>query len=308
MEISIIIPVKNGERYLRQCLDSVFEQSFDKDYEVIVGVDPSEDKTLEILDEYKKKHSNLVVENRRGLGVAVNRFDSLKIAKGKYICFLDADDYYHKDFLKVMYEEVNKGYDIVNSSFFIDRDGKIKKNGFVKAKEMNSVEACNAILKDSYFRSFLWNKIFRKELFDNDKCPRNWPKGHIFEDLGIVYFLAMHSKKVKSIKTPLYFYRDNRESLTKVENKDRFKMHLNVFAYVRHLTDENKNKLYLKGYRRYFFRSKMSLWYDGYSTRHVLGHGGLKELKLHKAELKALKNKNPLHHSGFEEFIANLEK
>ena len=85
-------------------------------------------------------------------------------------------------------------------------------------------------------------------------------------------------------------------------------MHLNVFAYVRHLCDENPNKAYLKGFRKHFFRTKMSLWYDGYSTRNALGHGGNKELCLHKAELKALKNKNPLHLEGFEEFISNLEK
>ena len=102
MEISVIIPVRNGEKYLRECLDSVFAQSFDKEYEVIVGVDPSEDKTISILEEYAKKHPNLTYENRRGLGVAINRFDSLKKAKGKYVCFLDADDYYHKDFLKAL--------------------------------------------------------------------------------------------------------------------------------------------------------------------------------------------------------------
>ena len=300
MEISVIIPVRNGEKYLRECLDSVFAQSFDKEYEVIVGVDPSEDNTISILEEYKKKHANLIYENRRGLGVAINRFDSLKIAKGKYITFLDADDYYHRDFLKVMYEEISKGFDIVNSSFFVDQDGKIKKNAFTKAKEMDSLGACNAILEDSYFRSFLWNKIFKKELFDIEKLPRNWPKGHIFEDLGIVYFAAMHSSKAKSIKTPLYYYRNNKESLTKVENKNRFQMHLNVFAYVRHLCDVNENKAYLKGFRKHFFRTKMSLWYDGFSTRHVLGHGGNKELRLHKAELKLLKNKNPLRHEGFE--------
>lgn len=308
MEISVIIPVRNGEKYLAKCLDSVFSQSFGKDYEVIVGVDPSEDKTLSILDEYKKKHANLIVENRRGLGVAVNRLDSLKVAKGKYVCFLDADDYYHKDFLKVMYNEIEKGFDVVNSSFYIDSNDKIKENLFIKNKEFDSVKACNALLKDSYFRSFLWNKIFKKELFDLDKLPTNWPKGHIFEDLGIVYFVLMNSKKVKSIKTPLYYYRNTNDSLTKGENKDRFKMHLNVFAYVRHLCDQNNNPNYLRDYIKRVKRTKMSLWYDAFSTRHATGKNAHKVLKEHKLELKLLKNKNPLHNSGFEEFIDNLEK
>ena len=311
MEISVIIPVKNGEKYLSQCLDSVFNQSFDGDYEVILGIDPSDDKTNEIALEYQKNHSNLIVENRRGLGVQINRMDSIKKAKGKYLCFLDADDYYDKDYLKVMHEEISKGYDVINCSFKIDKNGKISNNLFAKNKELDSPQACKAILLDTYMRSFLWSKIFKRELFEIENIPSFKSKTAMFEDTMLVYYLFMHTKKVKSISNPLYYYRDNASSATKSERKERFEYHINVFAYIRHLCDENENKQYLTDFRKTMFRSKMSLFYDGHVSRHVLGHGGLAELKRNKEILKDLKNQNKMdinRYPSIKQFIEESKK
>lgn len=293
MEISVIIPVKNGEQYIRQCLDSVFEQSFKGDYEVILGIDPSEDKTFEIAKEYQKNHPNLIVEARQGKGVQFNRMDSIKKAKGKYLCFLDGDDYYSKDYLRIMYEEIEKGFDVVNCSFKIDKDGKLSKNIFTKNVELDSVGACKALLKDSYMRSFLWSKIFKRELFEN-KLPVFNAKDALFEDTMLVYFLFMHAQKVKCIKAPLYVYRNNSSSVTKSPQKNRFEYHLYAFSYIRYLCDLSENNGYLQGYLKTFSRSKLSLWFDGHVSKKALGNGGLKELKKHKQILKDLKKKEKL--------------
>ena len=293
MEISVIIPVKNGEAYLRQCLESVFSQTFKGEYEVILGIDPSEDKTAQIAEEFKKDHPNLIVENRENKGVQSNRMASLKIAKGKYVTFLDADDYYHKDYLKIMYEEIEKGYDVVNCSFYIDKNGKISKNSFTKECELDSVNGCHALLKDSYMRGFFWTKIYKKELFDL-KLPILEGKKVLFEDTIINYFIYMHANKIKSIVTPLYYYRNNPVSITKGGFIDRYISHLFAFSYIRYLCDNNDNKGYLKGFLNTLGRSKLSLSYDKFSTRKILDEAHKKQIKDHKALLKDLSKKEKL--------------
>lgn len=308
MDISVIIPVKNGEKYIRQCLDSVFNQSFKGSYEVILGVDPSTDNTLEIAKEYQKDHPNLIVESRQGKGVQFNRVDSIKKAKGKYLCFLDGDDYYSKDYLKIMFEEIEKGFDVVNCSFKVDKNGRLTKNIFTKNVELDSVGACKALLKDSYMRSFLWSKIFKRELFDN-KFPIFDVKDALFEDTMLVYYLFMRAKKIKCIKAPLYVYRNNSSSVTKSPQKNRFKYHLYAFSYIRYLCDLAENDGYLQGYLKTFKRSKLSLWFDGHVSKKVLGNGGLKELRKHKIIFKDLKRKEKLDFAKYpdiEQFINDL--
>ena len=307
MDISVIIPVKNGEQYIRQCLDSVFNQSFTGSYEVILGIDPSTDKTLEIAKEYQKDYPNLIVEEREGKGVQYNRMASIAKAKGKYLCFLDGDDYYSKDYLKIMYEEAEKGFDIVNCSFKGDKNGKLSNNMFTKNVELDSVGACKALLKDSYMRSFLWSKIFKRELFERP-LPVFKANDALFEDVMLVYFLCMNANRVKSIKDPIYIYRRNSESVTKKPKKNRFEYHLYVFCYIRYLCDLNKNKGYLDGFIKTMSRSKLSLWYDGSVSKKVLGNGGLKELRKHKQILKDLKSKEKLDFTKYPAIYEFIQK
>ena len=300
MNISIIIPVKNGEKYLRDCLDSVFSQSFKGDYEVILGIDPSTDKTYEIAKEYQKEHPNLIVEEREGRGVQYNRMESLKRAAGKYICFLDADDYYHKDYLKIMYEEIEKGYDVVNCSFFVAKNSRISKNMFTKTSDFDSAQGCKAILKDSYMRGFLWTKIYRRELF-NQKLPVLKAKRALFEDTLLTYYVFMSAKKIRSIKTPLYYYRFVETSATKEASSDRFFYHLFAFAFIRHLCDINANPEYLKGFLSTMFRSKLSLTYDKSVSKKVLGEEGKQRIKYFKPLLKDLSKKEKLDIAKYPE-------
>ena len=300
MDISVIIPVKNGEKYLRECLDSVFNQTFTGEYEVIVEIDPSEDKTVEIVNEYKELHQNLLVDLQNGLGVQGCRNEGIKRAKGKYVCFLDADDYYQKDYLKIMYEEIEKGYDVVNCAFKLKTDRKIRKTIFAKNRELDSLQACRYLLKDTFLRSFYWSKIFKKDLFKNG-VPTIRTKGAIFEDVASVYYLLMHAQKVKSIKQYLYFYRVHDSSLTQTIKKERFAYHLKVFCYIRYLCDNNENVGYLRGFLKNILRCKLSLIYDASVTKKELGHSACKHMKLHKTILKDLKKKEKLDIAKYPE-------
>ena len=114
--LSIIIPVYNSERFLKECLDSVLSQSF-SDFEVIVVDDGSTDSSIQIEEEYSKDSRFVIIrQSNAGQGAARNR--ALDIAKGKYITFLDSDDAMKPDFLKETLSKIEDGkYDIVVTNY-----------------------------------------------------------------------------------------------------------------------------------------------------------------------------------------------
>ena len=100
LKISIIIPVYNAEKYLSQCLDSLLEQGIPKEhYEIICINDGSRDASLSILKAYADKYQNIVLVDKENEGVSVTRNIGLDVARGKYIWFVDSDDWIAKDFL-----------------------------------------------------------------------------------------------------------------------------------------------------------------------------------------------------------------
>lgn len=116
-QISVIIPIYNVEKYLRRCLDSVCSQTF-KNIEIICVNDGSPDSCDKILKEYAEKDKRFVVISKKNAGVSAARNDGIKKAKGKYIHFLDADDYIDADYYQKMFDAtLEKSPDMVCSGF-----------------------------------------------------------------------------------------------------------------------------------------------------------------------------------------------
>ena len=126
VKISVVLPVYNVANYLRKCLDSLVNQTF-KDFEVICVDDGSTDKSTKILEEYQKKDNRIKIlqQQRGGAGAARNL--GLGHAQGKYVQFLDSDDYFESNLLEEMYTRAEK-YDadlVVCSSKKVDDEGNI---------------------------------------------------------------------------------------------------------------------------------------------------------------------------------------
>ena len=92
VKVSIIVPVYNVEKYLRKCLDSLVNQTL-KDIEIICINDGTKDNSVEIIDEYVKKYSNVLLINQENQGLGMARNNAMKYAKGDYIAFVDSDDW-----------------------------------------------------------------------------------------------------------------------------------------------------------------------------------------------------------------------
>lgn len=172
IDISIIMPLYNAEKYLQECLDTVLAQSFDN-FELICVDDASSDNTQNILTRYSRNDSRIkIICNSERLGAAMSRNKAMKEAEGKYLTFLDGDDIFHEDMLQVAYETaVNNWADIVEYQYKLVSSDVIYEKSIIN----HSTEYRNRFSKEGYkisdlkpyefmnFHSAPWNKLYRKE-------------------------------------------------------------------------------------------------------------------------------------------------
>ncbi|WP_434565300.1 glycosyltransferase [Thermoanaerobacterium thermosaccharolyticum] len=226
MDISIIIPVYNVEKYLKYCLDSVISQKFEGQYEIICVNDGSMDSSLEILKEYKKNNSKINVINQENRGLSAARNAGIRNAKGKYIMFVDSDDSLkNSDVLTLLYNEAEKeNLDIVVADFEYDFDDKNKnyrkkRNECIKNKVMTGRDFYDLGIKTKSIMSVVWNKLYRRDFIIKNNLF--FIEGILYEDMEFTpkaYYLA---ERVKYIDKVIYMYRQREGSIMSNKNIDR---------------------------------------------------------------------------------------
>lgn len=196
-KFSIIIPVYNVEKYIKKCLDSVFNQTY-KDYEVIVVNDESMDKSIEIAKKYK---INLI--NQKNMGLSEARNNGIKQAKGEYLIFLDSDDYIEKDLLKEINKSLVNNPDIVRYQVKDITELGEKENKEIGFNEKNGQEAFELISKYHYVEPAWLYAVKRNYYLENNF---KFKKGTYHEDFGLIPLMIIKSKKVNSIEYCGYCY------------------------------------------------------------------------------------------------------
>ena len=217
VKISIIIPVYNVEKYLRECLDSILAQTF-QDFEIICVDDGSTDKSLEILQEYKRKDDRFVILQQRHAGAGAARNHGLKLAEGTYIQFLDSDDYFEPTLLEELYTRAKKfGSDLtVCSSRKVDDEGNITESRNPNSpinldKTPLEKPFSRQDFKDDIFcllTPIPWNKLYLKSLILDNGIE--FPPINICEDIAFVHACVACAKKILVFDTELINYRYNR--------------------------------------------------------------------------------------------------
>ena len=251
-KVSIIIPVYNAEQYLRQCLDSVVNQTV-KDIEIIVVNDSSTDGSCNIIEEYAKRDSRVVAINLYKTKEQGNaRNEGLKIARGEYITFVDADDWVTNNFVEVLYNEIEKNrLDIVSASlyFYNNSQAKIVDRRIVSAEVLNESDLETLLIpKKDFFIIPVWQKIYRKNFLDYNKI-RFKPCWH--EDNLFVFETLIKTRKVKFIDDKIYFHRINRKN-SAVDIMDREFSFFQTFICLREiLIENNKYEQYKRIYYQY---------------------------------------------------------
>lgn len=203
--VSVIVPIYNVEKYLKQCIESILNQTF-YDFELILVEDGSPDSCCKICDNYHLLDSRIVVIHKENGGLSDARNAGLEIAKGEYIVFVDSDDWIEPQYLEILYNKISEyNADIVICGYYItDENGNIEKN-IVTKKEyiLDSNQALNELVKDKKIENYAWNKIYKYSLFKNIR----YPVGKIFEDIYTTYKLFLLASKIGVINFSLYNYR-----------------------------------------------------------------------------------------------------
>jgi glycosyltransferase involved in cell wall biosynthesis len=208
-DLSIILPVYNVEAYLTKCLDSLLNQSFNRNVQIILIDDKSPDNSLEICREYAAKYDNItLVEHTENLGSSGARNSGLEHVKGKYFVFVDPDDIVPETALETLYKAIEESNaDIVkgnNTSFKPNRE-PVLVNYSVKHKEEYFDDEClTVLLKHEKLRGHPWGKIFRTSSF---KDIRFTPGYRMAQDL--LFCAEVFSKANRLILIPdvVYQYR-----------------------------------------------------------------------------------------------------
>lgn len=210
--VSIIIPCYNAEKYLTNCLDSVLRQDWSH-FEIICINDGSSDRTQCLLDEMQKKDNRIFVYSQENKGVAMARDFGVKVSKGEYITFLDADDTLIDSALSLMMERAlsKDSPDIVVSSFNIIQNDKIKRNKITDFHSLDQLSYLKMILTGMYGWE-LCAKLFKREIFTRKQI--HLPDFRMAEDGAVLIQLICASKLIRSCSIPIYNYIQHPTSAT----------------------------------------------------------------------------------------------
>lgn len=215
--ISIIVPIYNVEQYLNKCINSILSQSYNN-LEIILVNDGSKDNCAKICDYYSAKDKRVKVIHKENRGLSDARNVGIDNATGKYISFIDSDDYISKYFIETLYKTLtDNDADVVECEYLnVDNDNEETEINISSLNDKIEIYTSNQMLnkiysKDGIINTIACNKLYKKELFTNIR----YPIGKIHEDEATTYKILYKSKKNIIIRKKLYFYRNNPNSITK---------------------------------------------------------------------------------------------
>ncbi len=217
---SIIVPIYNVEKYIRQCIDSILGQTY-RDFELILVDDGSPDNCPIICDEYKQKDSRIKVIHKANGGVVSARYNGIQTCKGTYIIFVDGDDWINQDYLELTKKIIdNCSPDIICYGHYIaSQDNSIKyelpyKNGYYDHSKLRN-NIFPILLEDVRAVSFtpsLWAKVFLRELYIQHQVVDLPIK--MGEDSACVKPCVYHANSMFISSECTYYYRCNPMSVT----------------------------------------------------------------------------------------------
>ena len=243
IKYSFIVPVYNTEKYLKKCLDSLVNQTY-KDFEIIVVNDGSTDKSSSIISKYQKKYKNIIVIDKENEGLSMARNRGVQKSSGKYIIFVDSDDYVSNKLL----EEVDKKIDdsdilrfqIATEDEEYTKINKYHEEGF---ESMRGYDAFK-YLSSYHFVEPAWCYVIRKNYYIENKF--SFKRGVYHEDFGLIPYVIYKARKVKSIDFIGYYYIQRNGSI--MNNNDYKKTVKKAFDMLEQYTD---NLFYIIEFRAY---------------------------------------------------------
>ena len=256
--VSIVVPIYNAENYLRRCVDSILNQEY-TDFELLLVNDGSTDASGDICEEYGDRDPRVIVIQKENTGVSDSRNRALDRARGKYLQFLDSDDWITPDATRLFVRAAEEyGCDMVISDFYRVVGERLSTKGDIEEEGVLTREEFAAHMMENpadFYYGVLWNKLYRRDIVEEHNLRMDtdisWCEDFMFNLEYIRYakvFYALHA--------PIYYYVKRKGSLASqgINISKTVKMKLNVFEYYNNfykhvLEEEDYEKNRLQVYR-----------------------------------------------------------
>ena len=260
-KVSIIVPVYNVEKYLPCCMDSLLNQTL-ADIEIILVDDGSPDNCPAMCDEYAKQDHRVKVIHKQNAGLGYARNSGLEIATGKYIAFVDSDDFVELNAYQKLYETMaDKKADVVyfNCHRFDDQGNTWKMTSILKENQYQTQEDIRRLMLDMIANPpkakndqdvlvSVWSALYRNDIFKKHKLMFKSEREVYSEDLVFNLDYLLHSSNVISIPDALYNYRVNPSSLSRTLRPDRIDKDFFFYQYILEML--RTNNFGIDGYLR----------------------------------------------------------
>lgn len=247
--ISVIVPVYNAEKYLKKCVESIRNQTY-KNFELILIDDGSTDATREICDLFEAADARVFVVHVKNGGAGKARNIGLSYARGKYISFVDSDDYIDERCLEILYNDIKQHH--VMAAFvqvkWISKEIEYSNRKRGIAKLYNKDEFMQEFLNQKILNWSVCGALYDKTVFDKILFPED----RFSEDMWVKFFLMTHLRKIVIDETELYYYVIHKGSKMtsdfRMEKLDKLEVYKKQAVYVRH----NYPELYDKAKEQYY--------------------------------------------------------
>jgi len=231
MKLSVIIPCKNGETHIKRCITSLVNQKLKlSDYEIIIIDDGSTDNSLEVIEELQKTYKNIIFYKQSSQGQGAARNKGIKLAKGDYIYFLDADDYLAYNSLNIILDYIeNHHLDVVGFNTILTEDVNLfNQNTNFKIKEIYISSGLDYIIKNKNHRLEAWWYIIKKDYLINTKF--RFEEGEFLEDVIFTKNILLSAKRFAFI--PIDIHRYVKNPFSTMNNESQKNLTLLISGYV----------------------------------------------------------------------------
>lgn len=216
--ISVIVPVFNTKNFLKKCIESILSQTY-KNFEIILIDDGSFDGSEKICDDFQSKFKSIIkVIHQKNQGLSVARNVGLQNASGDFVCFVDSDDYIEPTMLETLFNSLSfANADISICSFFEENENnKTLQIVNFKDEEFSNYDAIENLSNEynGYGFVVMWNKLFKRKLFENITFPKN----RIHEDQFVIFKLFFLANKISTCSNKLYHHVNHKQNISTSSN------------------------------------------------------------------------------------------
>lgn len=211
--ISVIIPIYNVEKYLNRCIDSIINQTY-TNLEIVLVDDGSTDSSWDICKEYENKDKRVKAFRKENSGISATRNFALDHTTGKYIFFIDSDDFIDLDLIEKLYESLlrnNCDFTMANRVNYFDNGIQFCRFSKCGEKSFTRIEALEEMNLYEFFDMSFCGKVIKKELFDGIR----FPDGKLCEDFYEMYKVLNKINKIVYVSDTYYYYLQRPGSITK---------------------------------------------------------------------------------------------